>query len=190
MPSVYLLPMKFKGSQPWWDHPSPAPVGHALCLFLWVFVYVCACSCGFVFTSVWTEGAVAFCQIIPTGVNVPTLFCWTGLVISYTAFSGMTSLSCTRSRISTALCQRDLCSLAVSNTLGLVFWLNCLSFFYSWCSSLSQVPPVIISGFVALENICAHRGCSAGTILWFTFQNAFPCWAWCFREKKNLDQEK
>lgn len=37
---------------------------------------------------------MTFCQIIPTGVNASTLFCRAGLVISYTAFSGVTSLSC------------------------------------------------------------------------------------------------
>lgn len=67
-----------------WVVSLPGSFCVCLCLLLWFSV----------FTSVWTGGTVTFCRIIPTAVNAPTLFCQADLVISYTALSGVTSMSC------------------------------------------------------------------------------------------------
>lgn len=155
--------MKFKASQPCSRRTrtvSSCALYVRLCLLLWFSIFI----------SVWTGGAVTFFQIIPTGVNASIYFAeqdWLFLTLHFQCdFSVMHN---SRNRISTALCERGLCIVA---WLWATDWVRFSGWFVfifsSWCFDLSQVPPVIISGFIALENMCAHRGCSAGTILWFT----------------------
>lgn len=85
---VQGLPALMGSPQPcsWGTRIMSLPVGFCvcLCLLLWFSV----------FTSVWAGVGMTSCKIIPSGVNASTLFCQAGLVISYTAFSGVTPLSC------------------------------------------------------------------------------------------------
>lgn len=69
---------------------------------------------------------------IYTHWGLSPLFCRAGLIISYAAFLSVTSILVVRNAdngIFTAVWESSLCSLAVSNSLGSVFWL--ISFCFS-----------------------------------------------------------
>lgn len=68
---------------------------------------------------------------IYTHWGLSPLFCRAGLIISYAVFSSVTSILVVHNAdngISTTVWEGGLCSLAVSNSLGLVFWLVCFRF--------------------------------------------------------------
>lgn len=168
MPSVYPLPMKFKGSQPWWDHPTllrgtwiislPA----RFCVSVLASVIFCLHFC----VNSWGS------HILPNYTN--WCKCPHFILVSRIGYFLHCIFRCDfavmhnmRNRISTALCQRGF--LAWLWATAWVWFSGWFVLVYSsWFSSLSQMPPVIISGFIALRNICAHQRCSAGPILWFT----------------------